>query len=201
VNEAIQQIAFADRVLLNKVDLVDTATVESVEDRIHQLNSTVKIRRTVQSEVEMDFLLGIRAFSLDKILEMDDDFLKDYDDNMKAAAFNQQPVDKSQKKKHTHDKRVSSVGINVAKEVDMGKLQSWIRKILEDKGNDMYRMKGVLAVQGKSEKFVFQAIHMQFISTVMGTWGAGEERRCKICFIGKDLDRKQLRSDFEACLV
>lgn len=83
----------------------------------------------------------------------------------------------------------------------MNKLQLWIRKILEEKGNDIYRMKGVLAVQGKNEKFVFQAIHMQFISTVMGTWGEKEERRCKLCFIGKDLDRAALKSAFNACLV
>jgi G3E family GTPase len=203
VNEAIQQIAFADRVLLNKVDLVDSETTDAVEERIKELNSTVKVKRTVQSEVEMDFLLGIRAFSLDKVLDMDDGFLDDYDDNMKAAKFNMSgaSVDKSRKKKHTHDNRVSSYGINVAKEVDMAKLQTWIRQILEEKGNDMYRMKGVLAVQGKDEKFVFQAIHMQFISTVMGTWGAGEQRRCKLCFIGKNLDKASLKSNFEACLV
>jgi len=205
VNESVQQIAFADRVLLNKVDLVDKATADEVEARILDLNATVKVRRTVQSEVEMDFLLGIRAFSLDKVLEMDDGFLDDYDDNMKAANFMQAGdtalISKSKKKKHAHDNRVSSVGINVAKEVDMNKLQLWIRKILEEKGNDIYRMKGVLAVQGKNEKFVFQAIHMQFISTVMGTWGEKEERRCKLCFIGKDLDRAALKSAFNACLV
>ena len=83
----------------------------------------------------------------------------------------------------------------------MNKLQLWIRKILEEKGNDIYRMKGVLAVQGKNEKFVFQAIHMQFISTTMGTWAEGEQRRCKLCFIGKNLDRAGLKKDFEACLV
>ena len=83
----------------------------------------------------------------------------------------------------------------------MGKLQSWIQQILQEKGNDMYRMTGVLAVQGKEEKFVFQAIHMQCISTVMGTWGAGEERRCKICFIGKKLDHASLKRDFDNCLV
>merc|ERR1712087_938687 len=98
-NEAVEQIAFADRILLNKCDLVDAeAELIEVEKRIRAINEKVAIKRTTNSEVDMDFVLGIHGFSLDKIIEMDDAFLDDSHD-------------------HQHDPRVSSVGIDVPGEV------------------------------------------------------------------------------------
>merc|ERR1712187_972320 len=94
-NEAVEQIAFADRILLNKCDLVDEAAMAEVERRIRLINATVPIKRTVNSVIDMSFILGIRAFSLDRILEKECEFLADEQD-------------------HQHDKRVSSVGIHVA---------------------------------------------------------------------------------------
>merc|ERR1712117_1005633 len=76
-NEAVEQIAFADRILLNKCDLATEEELQDVERRIRAINATVPIRRTTNSEVEMDYILGIRGFSLDKIMEMDDAFLDD----------------------------------------------------------------------------------------------------------------------------
>merc|ERR1712014_346962 len=140
-NEAVEQIAFADRILLNKCDLVEgEAELVEVEKRIRAINGKVPIKRTTNSEVEMDYILGIRGFSLDKIIEMDDAFLEDSHD-------------------HQHDNRVSSIGIDVAGEVVQQKLNQWIGWLLREKGTDLFRSKGVLAVKGM-KKFVFQAIHM-----------------------------------------
>merc|ERR1711912_625 len=128
-------------------------------------------KRTTNSEVEMDFILGIKGFSLDKIIEMDDAFLEDSHD-------------------HQHDSRVSSVGIDIPGEVVQQKLNSWIGWLLKEKGVDLFRSKGVLAVKGMKEKFVFQAIHMLFANSQEGAWKPDEERRCKMVFIGKNLDRE-----------
>merc|ERR1712083_247260 len=97
-NEAVEQVAFADRILLNKCDLVDEAELTEVERRIRMINEPVQIRRCTNSEVDMDYILGIKAFSLDKVLEMDDSFLDDNTD-------------------HQHDDRVTSVGFDVKGEV------------------------------------------------------------------------------------
>jgi len=182
-NEAVEQIAFADRVLLNKCDLVDSEEeLKEVERRVRAINETVPIKRTTNSEVDMDFILGIRGFSLDKIIEMDDAFLDDSHD-------------------HQHDPRVSSVGIDVAGEVVQQKLNQWISWLLQEKGVDLFRSKGVLAVKGMKEKFVFQAIHMLFANSQEGSWAAGEERRCKMVFIGKNLSREELTSGFMKCMA
>merc|ERR1711933_164299 len=114
-NEAVEQIAFADRILLNKCDLVDSEEdLKEVEKRIRAINETVPIKRTTNSEVDMDFILGIKGFSLDKIIEMDDAFLEDSHD-------------------HQHDSRVSSVGIDLPGEVVQQKLNEWISWLLKEK--------------------------------------------------------------------
>jgi len=182
-NEAVEQIAFADRILLNKCDLVDSEEeLDEVERRIRAINETVAIQRTTNSEVNMDFILGIHGFSLDKIIEMDDAFLEDSHD-------------------HQHDPRVSSVGIEIAGEVVQQKLNQWISWLLKEKGTDLFRSKGVLAVKGMRQKFVFQAIHMLFANSQEGEWGPDEEKKCKMVFIGKNLDREELTSGFVKCLA
>merc|ERR1712039_1126579 len=182
-NEAVEQIAFADRILLNKCDLVDSEDeLVEVERRIREINAKVSIKRTTNSEVEMDYVLGIRGFSLDKIIEMDDAFLEDGHD-------------------HQHDSRVSSVGVDVAGEVVQQKLNAWISWLLREKGVDLFRSKGVLAVQGMKQKFVFQAIHMLFANSQEGEWGPDEEKRCKIVFIGKNLNRQELTDGFTKCIA
>merc|ERR1740121_1502099 len=182
-NEAVEQVAFADRILLNKCDLVDGEDdLKEVERRIRAINATVPIKRTTNSEVDMDFVMGIRGFSLDKIVAMDDAFLEDSHD-------------------HQHDARVSSVGIDLPGEVVQQKLNDWIGWLLREKGVDLFRSKGVLAVKGMKQKFVFQAIHMLFANSLEGTWASGEERRCKMVFIGKNLDREEITSGFMKCMA
>merc|ERR1712039_880871 len=181
-NEAVEQIAFADRILLNKCDLVDEATLEEVEKRIHAINASVPIKRTTNSEVDMGFIMGICAFSLDKILEKEDGFLADNQD-------------------HEHDDRVSSVGVDVAGSVDQDKLNKWIGWLLKEKGVDLFRSKGILSVQGMKERFVFQAIHMLFANSQGKPWNDDEERKCKMIFIGKNLNREELTSGFMACMA
>merc|ERR1711920_6026 len=178
-----EQIAFADRILLNKCDLVDAeAELMEVEKRIRAINEKVAIKRTTNSEVDMDFVLGIHGFSLDKIIEMDDAVLEDSHD-------------------HQHDPRVSSVGIEVKGEVIQQKLNEWIGWLLKEKGVDLFRSKGVLAVKGMQQKFVFQAIHMLFANSQEGQWGPEETRRCKMVFIGKNLNREELTSGFMKCMA
>merc|ERR1712079_458610 len=153
-----------------------------VEKRIRAINEKVPIKRTMNSEVDMDYILGIRGFSLDKIIEMDDAFLEDSHD-------------------HQHDSRVTSIGIDVVGVVVQQKLNEWIGWLLKEKGVDLFRSKGVLAVKGMKQKFVFQAIHMLFANSQEGAWAPEEERRCKMIFIGKNLNREELTTGFMKCMA
>lgn len=247
VNEAIQQIAFADYILINKTDLVTPAVVAQVRDRCRAINRVAEMENTVRAECDLSKVLGISSFNLDKVLEIDPEFLLATEEDAAAhshdhahghehtgdgctdpshaaeegAAHGDRDHDhtgdgctdashaaeeggpaKKTKKAHKHDTSVTSVGIVMEGECKMSALNAWMGTLLQEKGGDIYRMKGVLAVQGMASKYVFHGVHMTFDGSPHEVqWKSGEVKVNKLVFIGKDLDKAQLTADFKAILV
>merc|ERR1712022_28737 len=179
-NESVEQVAFADRLLVNKVDLVTEEDLARVEKRLKEINSFAPIVRCERSNVSVESVLGIQGFSLERTLEMDPGFL-DTDGE------------------HVHDKSIGSVGIRVEGELDLYLIQEWVGKLLQERGADIFRMKGVLNIAGYERRFVYQAVHMIFNGDFTEPWG-DEPRVNKLTFIGKNLDSKELEDSFNACL-
>ena len=180
-NEAIEQLAFADRVLLNKIDLVSEEDLTRVEGRIRSINKFAPIKRCQQSNVSVDSVLNIEGFDLTRTLEMDPEFLKSTGE-------------------HVHDQTVSSLSIVQPRDPDLDETQKWMRKLLKEKGADIFRMKGVLSVALEEQKFVYQGVHMIFKGTFDEDWTEDEDRVSTLVFIGKNLDHDELRTGFAACL-
>jgi len=91
-------------------------------------------------------------------------------------------------------------------DLDMMKLNNWLSTLLQEKGPDLYRSKGILSVQGSDDKHVFQGVHMMvnFGSSKDGTirpWRPDEKRENKVVFIGKNLNREELESGFKSCMA
>lgn len=101
---------------------------------------------------------------------------------------------------HSHDDDVTSVGITLEGDFDAKKLNAWIGELLNKKGNDIYRSKGVLSVKGSPNKLVFQGVHMLFDAKFDKPWG-DQPRRSTVVFIGKDLDRAALNDGIRTCLA
>jgi len=179
-NEAIEQVAFADRLLLNKIDLVEEAELTAVEERLRAINKYAPILKCHKASVDMDQVIGIKAFELERVLEMEPEFL---DPNAE----------------HMHDETVSSVGFDMPGTLNMERTNAWIAKLLQERGTDIFRMKGVLSMAGCDDKYVYQGVHMLFTGETLGPWGE-ETRVNKLVFIGKNLNREELKSSFEACL-
>ncbi|AFY54799.1 putative GTPase, G3E family [Rivularia sp. PCC 7116] len=180
-DEAQEQIAFADVVLLNKTDLVAPEQLEELENRIRGMNAMAKIYRTRNSELEMDALLGVKAFDLDRALEIDPDFLSE--------------------DAHEHDETVYSIALVEKGELDGNKLNQWLSNLLQTKGPDIFRMKGILNIAGEDERFVFQGVHMLLDGKPDRLWKEGEQRKNELVFIGRNLDETQLKKDFLACMA
>ncbi|EKX42726.1 hypothetical protein GUITHDRAFT_158114 [Guillardia theta CCMP2712] len=180
-NESIEQVVFADKILLNKIDLVSEEQLREVQQRLRQLNRMSEIIPCQMAQVPVDKILGIGAFDLERIMKMEPDFLSDHE--------------------HMHDSAVTSVGIMREGELDLDKTNGWISSLLKEKGQDIYRSKGVLSIKGMDSKFVFQGVHMMFQGEPHSPWGKDEVRMNKLVFIGKNLDRQQLNQSFEACLI
>ena len=182
-NESVEQLAFADRIMLNKIDLVDDEGLAEVEKRIKSINAFAPITRTENSIIDPNELINIGAFDLERTLEMDPEFL-------------------DTEAEHEHDDRVTSTSYKFAGELNVNKLQSWIGKLMREQGEDLFRYKGVLAVKGMDAKYVFQGVHMLFggdFSEEIGLWKKGEQRECRFVFIGRDLDPEALQQGLVAC--
>ena len=179
------QVAFADLVLLNKVDLVpDEKELAKVESRIKAINSNVPITRCKHSEVDWQSIIGVGAFDLNRVLEFEPEFLTDLD------------------AEHEHDERTSSVSVKFDGELMHAQLEEWIGELMQTKGADLFRYKGVLAVKSMDSKFVFQGVGMLFAGGFSNIqWGKDEKRECRFDFIGRDLDKKALAAGVEACKV
>jgi G3E family GTPase len=74
VNEAVQQVAFADRILLNKIDLVTKEDIKRIKGTIHSINSYAEVMETQQSKIDLKKILGLEAFSLERVQEIDPDW-------------------------------------------------------------------------------------------------------------------------------
>ena len=96
-NESVEQIAFADRILLNKIDLVTDDEVATLTAKIKTINSRAKIIPSEQSKVDVDEILGIRAFDLDQVVEMDEEFL-----NVDGGVVNSHTHARTHARTHTH---------------------------------------------------------------------------------------------------
>ncbi len=343
--EVKKQIAFADVILLNKVDLVSPAELDALERRIRAMNAAARIERAINCDVPLDKVLALQAFTLSRATDLDPKFLEpsypfewagayplpagqhtlvigpgahdhehDHDDdgddghdcgcdhdhdhahghgegcghhhhhhaeneldvvimpiastdekvlaaardtavvsfsdweNRVAAGDTFAPgttlqrlllddgngrytVDVAQagtylvfegcgahplhiqvdganvrpvwqqdfEHTHSHDEEVSSVGITLDGDCDPQRLNDWISKLLQTKGNDIYRSKGVLSVKGTPKRLVFQGVHMLFDAKFHDEWG-DRPRKNTLVFIGKDLDRQALNEGFKSCL-
>ena len=102
---------------------------------------------------------------------------------------------------HNHDDSVTSVSLSMDGEVDLDLVNDWLGLLLNDRWQDLYRMKGVLAIEGCDERYVFQGVHALFEGMPDRPWEDGESRSSKLVFIGKELDREELEAGFEACKV
>ncbi|MEJ8277671.1 CobW family GTP-binding protein [Pseudonocardia spirodelae] len=180
-NEAVEQIAFADRIVLNKTDLSDEAGLAEVTRRIRAINAGVRILPARHGDVDLGEILDVRAFDLDAVLADEPEFL-DPD------------------AEHQHDLSVTSVGIEADGEVEVARLNEWLGDLLARRGTDLFRSKGILNLAGSERRYVFQGVHMLHDGELGAPWRPGESRRNRMVFIGRDLDRAALERDFRACL-
>ncbi|OWK43562.1 CobW family GTP-binding protein [Fimbriiglobus ruber] len=209
--EVTEQIAFADVILLNKSDLVPPATLDALEARVARMNSAARVYRTTRSQIDLDKVLDVGGFNLDRVLEFEPDFLKgdthdhhehdhhDHGPDCAPDCDHDHDHNHGHTHDHTHDEEVSSVGIVTPGDVDVKKFNTWLSDLLEKRGPDLYRMKGILSLRGDPKRHVFQGVHMQLESEPSRPWGK-EARVNKLVFIGRNLDRAALTEGFQKCL-
>ena len=182
--EAVAQIAFADRLLLNKTDLVSADDLVRIEARLSSINNLAPIKRTCQSAVSVTDVLNLHAFDLKRSLDADAEFL---DETVCRL----------------HDSAVTSLSIIKRGIIDIEMMQEWFGELLQKKGEDIYRMKGILSVAYAERKFIYHGVHMIFDGAFDedSVWEEDEPRMSQFVFIGKNLDQAALEEAIEKCIV
>jgi G3E family GTPase len=174
--EAREQIAFADLVLLNKLDLISPEDLQELEYKIKNLNRAARIYQTRNSDVEIAKVLDLRSLEIEAKAQ-------DHDDD------------------HKHTEDISTVSIVTPGDLDGVKLSQWFRQLLADFGQSIMRMKGILNLRNDPDQFVFQGVHLLFEGRPGRAWAEGEERTNRLVFIGRNLDGEKITNGFQACLT
>ncbi|GLJ26261.1 hypothetical protein SUGI_0504690 [Cryptomeria japonica] len=179
VNEAVEQIAYADRIILNKTDLVGEVETRALMEKIKRINGLARVKYTKFGVVDMDYVLGIGGFDLQRIESEvhTENSSEDHDDHIhhhdhehdhhehghESDGHHQEHGHESHahhhEHDHVHDPGVSSVAIVCDGSLDLNKINMWLGQLLLDRSDDIYRMKGVLSVDGFNERYVFQGVH------------------------------------------
>jgi G3E family GTPase len=180
-DEAQEQIAFADRILINKTDLVTPVELDELERKIRGINAIAKIYQTQNAIVDLDAILGVGGFDLDRALTIDPDFLGE--------------------EAHEHDESVKSIALVSSGAMDVDKIQQWLGELLPTQGQNIFRMKGILNIYGQDRRFVLQGVHMILDAKFDRAWRVDEERKNELVWIGRNLDEAKLRQNFDRCLV
>jgi G3E family GTPase len=179
-HEAQEQLAFADTIILNKTDLVSAEGLKDVEDRIRRINPTASILKTQRCDLEIASLLERRAFDLNRILEVEPDFLEEEHD-------------------HEHDDHVTSFSLIEREPMDPEKFFRWLQTTVQAFGMDMLRMKGIIAFAGDDDRYVVQGVHMLMEGDHQRSWKDGEERVSRLVFIGRNLPKDIISDGFMKC--
>ncbi|MEC5425912.1 GTP-binding protein [Virgibacillus sp. C22-A2] len=181
-DEAQEQIAFADVIVFNKQDLINADEIKQLEARVSQMNPTAKRLYAENCQINLQEILNIHTFNVDHKLNVNPHFLDGHHH-------------------HHHDDRVSSVAFTEERPLDMSKVDRWMSYLVQEKGEDLLRYKGILNVAGMQERIVFQGLHMLFTGRPDKKWKEGEKRKTELVFIGRNLDKDELEKQFNACIV
>jgi len=201
--EAKNQIAFADVIVLNKTDLVSKGELTEVEARIRGINPCARLHRTERCKVELADVLDRGAFDLERILDIEPDFLEagDDHDHDHHHDHDHRHHDHGHGLKHYHDEEMQSLSLKTDKPLDPNKFMPWLQNLVQLEGQKILRSKGILAFQDDDDRYVFQGVHMMLEGDHQRKWKDGEARQSRLVFIGRELPEQEIRDGFERCIV
>jgi G3E family GTPase len=211
--EAKNQIAFADVILLNKTDLVSADDLRDVEGRIRAINPYAKLHRTERAQIPLAEVLDRNAFDLDRILDIEPEFLDTEDEHDRHHDGHAHGHDHHHDHdhghhsrghkglKHYHDEEMQSISLRTDKPLDADKFFPWVQNLVQIEGPNILRCKGILSFKGDDDRFVFQGVHMILDGDHQRPWKKGEKRDSRIVFIGRNLPEDKIRHGFESCIA
>ena len=202
--EAVEQVAFADQIILNKTDLVDEATLQRVERALHHVNPLAPVLRALRSQVPLAQVLGRGGFDLDRITAMAPEFLQPEHVHDEHCGHDHDHDHHEYEHEHAHHNHldgsgITSVSLTSTQPMNAAKVEQWLTQLAATQGADILRAKGIVDIAGDERRMVFQAVHMILEGDWQRAWLAGEMRQTRMVFIGRQLDAAALDAGLQAC--
>ncbi|BEV07931.1 GTP-binding protein [Methylophilus sp. DW102] len=180
-HEAQEQVGFADRILLSKTDLVTPEAVSVLTARLNNINLRAPIHSVHFGQTDLRQILDIDGFSLDAILQIEPDFLRDVS--------------------HAHDDDVTSFVFSSERPFNLEKLETFLESIIADYGPQLLRYKGIIHAHNDPQRIVFQGVHMLMSGDHTTQWQPDERKVSTLVFIGTDLPQDYFNEGLHLCLV
>jgi G3E family GTPase len=206
--EAVEQIAFADQIVLNKTELASDEALRAIEARLRKINPLAPIHRAQRSNVALDKVLGRGGFDLERIVSLEPDFLNPahgeaghVHDAHCEHDHDGHDHQHSHEHDHEHDSGIQSISLTSHAPMDGMRVSLWLNGLVASKGNDILRAKGIIDVEGEDRRLVFQAVHMLLEGDLQRPWKPDEPRYSRLVFIGRNLDREALQVGFTSCVA
>jgi G3E family GTPase len=203
--EALEQIAFADQIVLNKVELASEDELREIEARLKVINPLALVLRAERANVPLEKLLGRGAFDIARIVSLEPDFLQPepaphvHDEH--CGHDHGHDHDHGAPHDHQHDSAISSISLQSEAPMDGERISDWLNALVASKGADILRSKGIIDVAGDERRLVFQSVHMLLEGDFQRPWKAGDTRSSRLVFIGRNLDRALLEAGFRRCVA
>ncbi|WP_106314532.1 GTP-binding protein [Paraburkholderia sp. BL18I3N2] len=220
--EAVEQVAFADQLIINKIEHVEEKRLRGIETALRVLNPFARIYKTSRCQVQLDAVIGRGSFDLSRVEglammaqapapeHVHDEHCRHgthCDHDRDHGHVHGEHCGHGHEHTHAHDEDnhiqaggISSVSLTTDKALDLTKLEEWLGNLVTVRGADILRSKGIFYVLGCGRRYVFQSVHMLMEGDLQGPWSEGEARYSRYVLIGRNLDREALRADFEACI-
>ena len=181
--EAAEQIALADTVLLNKIDLADAAALALTKAAAARANPQARVLQAVRGEVAIDAILDRGAFDLSRLELAEDDG--------HAARH----------RSRLHSDAIDCVSLRRTRPLERSRFMAWLQRLVLEQGQDLLRAKGIVDLVGSDRRFVFNGVHMMMDTQLTGAWEAEAARESRLVFIGRNLDREDMLQSLRLCEV
>lgn len=179
--EIQQQVGFADRILLSKIDLCEPGEVDALKKRLAKMNARAEQMESNFGVAPIAKLLNVRGFNLNSILDIAPDFLDE--------------------DKHSHNDEIQSFVFKQTKPFDGAKFEEFMGSVTQVYGTDMLRYKGILYIKGSDRRALFQGVHMLMGLDWGRKWEPKEKKESKVVFIGRKLPKDFITQGLELCLA
>ena len=180
--EAQEQVGFADRLVLTKPDLADSAELVALADRLKDMNPRAELRMARFGDAAVDWVLDVGGFDPDTVLALHPGFPR-----------YARPTE--------HSAHVGSFVFRSSEPFDRERLEYFVEMMLEWYGADLLRYKGILAFADDPRRWIFQGVHRQRTLSLGEPWADCESRESVVVFIGVKLPAGPLRQGLEKCLA